>query len=213
MCNSLYPANAPVALELTCRMCHHVFTVDACPHVNVTLDPSLRDNVFSGKAFIWECPECHESFVFFHDLLYVDDERKFVLCYTVSKYVPHFPSAAEMLKAYEPKTGYTTMRLRDYFDVREKILIFENGLDDEVIQITKAMIKWYPYNQNIPGLKEAELKLCAVRKEENDLVFGLFRDGLPTNQTITQKLMKKSGSPEPLPSRFSGRTRPDRPVR
>ena len=109
--------------------------------VNVTLDKSLRDRVFSDDLFKWTCPECGETFTIIYPFLYHDMDHGFMI---------HFsPNDCERIKEQynELLTKYPGLRRSKYrttnalVRLKEKVLIFEAGLDDVAVELAKVFIK------------------------------------------------------------------------
>ena len=64
---------------ITCSKCHHEGVFRMYETVNVTLDKSLRERVFSDDLFKWTCPECGETFTIVYPFLYHDMDNGFMI--------------------------------------------------------------------------------------------------------------------------------------
>jgi hypothetical protein len=118
----------------------------------------LRVKVLNGEQFKFYCIRCgaplHPNFNF----TYEDRERKFVIMYSTSE----CKEIIEFFKIAFPDDRYGTLertgkkyRLVDsQLALREKIIIFEKGLDDRVIELIKWIIK-----QNEQNSLPSECKL------------------------------------------------------
>ena len=124
-----------------CPKCQHEGEFRMYETVNVTLDKSLRDRVFSDDLFKWTCPECGETFTIVYQFLYHDMDHGFMI---------HFsPSDCERINEMEHEllSKYPGMRRSKYrttnalIRLKEKILIFEAGLDDVAVELAKVFIK------------------------------------------------------------------------
>lgn len=127
--------------SFTCPKCQHEGEFRMYESVNVTLDKSLRDRVFSDDLFKWTCPECGETFTIIYPFLYHDMDHGFMI---------HFsPNDCERIKEQynELLTKYPGLRRSKYrttnalVRLKEKVLIFEAGLDDVAVELAKVFIK------------------------------------------------------------------------
>ena len=127
--------------SFTCPKCQHEGEFRMYESVNVTLDKSLRDRVFSDDLFKWTCPECGETFTIIYPFLYHAMDHGFMI---------HFsPNDCERIKEQynELLTKYPGLRRSKYrttnalVRLKEKVLIFEAGLDDVAVELAKVFIK------------------------------------------------------------------------
>ncbi len=70
--------------SITCPKCQHEGEFRMYETVNVTLDKSLRERVFSDDLFKWTCPECGESFTIVYPFLYHDMDNGFMIHFSPS---------------------------------------------------------------------------------------------------------------------------------
>jgi len=127
--------------KINCNKCSIEFEAPLYSSVNATENPELREQILSNTFFIKKCPKCGHTIQILHDLLYHDMDRKFM----VWMKIPEGNSIAFEMFALE---GLTKMlqnyRLRvvtyPYFLV-EKIHVFENDLDDRIVELYKFMLK------------------------------------------------------------------------
>jgi hypothetical protein len=110
--------------------------------VNVSLDPSLREKVLSGELMSFVCPDCGEQNYILYQLLYHDMEKHYMV-YLTSKEVYEsgaLGSGDGGAKLIEFMGSY---RLRVVFTLNElieKILIFDEGLDDRAVELVKSAV-------------------------------------------------------------------------
>ena len=67
------------AQPITCPKCQHDGEFRMYETVNVTLDQSLRDRVFTDDLFKWTCPGCGETFTIVYPFLYQDMDNGFMI--------------------------------------------------------------------------------------------------------------------------------------
>ncbi len=125
--------------KVTCPHCQKQQNIVVYPSVNITLDPSLKDDVLSGAIFTKLCKYCGGSFQIRHPVLYNDMENRFMVYY-----IHDIPDQRIMDKSLEEEYAslkYVKRRIvPDYDTFKEKILILESGLDDMAIEITKLAV-------------------------------------------------------------------------
>jgi hypothetical protein len=108
----------------------------------------MKEEVLSRKAFTFECPDCKERTLYTYDFLYHDMEQKIMIYHVTSNeaLVQAMEGFAQMtnvgvddgiLNGPEVE-GYRKRIVRSLNDLREKIFIFDAGLDDRVVEIFKV---------------------------------------------------------------------------
>ncbi len=163
----------------TCPECHHEGEFTMYESVNVSLDSSLRDKVFSRDLFKWVCPACGKDITILYPFLYHDMRNEFMI---------HFsPNDCEYIneKYHELLTKFPGMRksknrtTNDFNSLIEKILIFEAGLDDVTIELAKVLTKYDEKNKVAP---DCSLLFQSVITSKEDpqkdlLIFKQFLNG------------------------------------
>ena len=127
--------------SITCRTCGHTFPITYWGSVNATLDPHLKDEIFSGELRRQQCPACEQQFEVDADLLYHDIERKLMIAYRTSAggQVPSFRSSfLEKMAAALPL--HQLRIVTSWNQLKEKILIFEAGLNDTAVEVIKLVV-------------------------------------------------------------------------
>lgn len=170
-----------IVIDLHCPHCKEHGKAEVWDSVNVDVNPELRDKVFSGELFLWECPHCGYKMLLPFDTLYHDMKHKFMLFFSFDdkdvedKYAPvKMPNAPEVLS-----DEYTIRWVYGFDNFREKIVLLELGLDDVVIERMKYMQSHIVH----PEIAEKgyHLLLGGVNREDEELseygsIFFIFRD-------------------------------------
>ncbi len=134
--------------KITCPKCSKEHDFQIWSSINVTLEPNMKEEVLSRKAFTFECPDCKERTLYTYDFLYHDMEQKIMIYHVTSNeaLVQAMEGFAQMtnvgvddgiLNGPEVE-GYRKRIVRSLNDLREKIFIFDAGLDDRVVEIFKV---------------------------------------------------------------------------
>ena len=119
-------------IKYTCPYCGREMTITVYQTVNADTDPDLRESCMSGDIFRHSCPHCHTDFMIMNHLVYSDPSHKFVL-YVSQDPVSGIRGYAEPLLA----AGYKLRRCESIQAFTEKIQIFEDGMDDVVVELAK----------------------------------------------------------------------------
>ncbi len=127
--------------NIECPHCHKEGEFELWSTVDGTLNPELREKIFTGELFMYHCPHCGKVTAIPARLTYQDSNNLFALFFDFFKpdnydYKPVGPPSDE---SDEPDNSifrvvYGLNRLR------EKIVILERGLNDVVIERLKYMI-------------------------------------------------------------------------
>jgi len=106
--------------------------------INTSLDPELKEKVKDGSLFVWECPDCGKMNLAKYETLYHDPDSKLMI------WLSDKEAGAEMMAIVnhtEAMGGYTLRRVTDVGGLIEKVLIFDAGLDDKVVELCKYVTK------------------------------------------------------------------------
>ena len=136
-------------VSVTCPACHEAGEFTIYNSINTQLDPELREAVRDGSLFQFTCPHCGERTVVDYPFLYHEMEHHFMINYGPledgakalamlrGKGVADADWAAEMEKTTDP---YVLRAVDDRLAFREKLFIFDAGLDDRIVEIYKCMV-------------------------------------------------------------------------
>jgi hypothetical protein len=109
--------------------------------VNATLHPELKEQLIERELFRFHCPACGETSELVFPLLYHDPQRKRMVWLLIpdEKGQVALDQASVGLSKGALK-GYTLRLVTNTNALIEKILIFDAGLDDRVIELMKTML-------------------------------------------------------------------------
>ena len=130
-------------IMVICPKCksEHPFTI--WPSINTQLDPQMKAAVKDRSAFLFECPSCGEKTYVDYGLLYHQMEDRIWIHYANSE-----ENEREILNATTQNDPLNIMQtlhndryliriVRSQNELLEKIAIFDEGLDDRLIEIIK----------------------------------------------------------------------------
>lgn len=123
--------------EIKCPNCESVWMVKCESVVHAENEKSLKKMILEEAFFTRKCSKCGELITFYYPFLYCDLKRKFLIALIVDKDANWIKELdeLEMYKAFNKRIVHNEKELK------EKILIYEYGLEDESIQIIKKQLK------------------------------------------------------------------------
>src|SRR5574344_1138062 len=125
--------------SICCFICKNKNQVHIYKSVNAQEDIKLRDKILTGELFDFYCPYCEYRARLYYPCLYNDPRQRFMVYF-----IPDIEKGQMADRAVEmeyPDLPKITKRIVPTFnEFKEKILIFEAGLDDMAIELTKAAV-------------------------------------------------------------------------
>mgnify|MGYP005929144439 CR=1 FL=1 len=125
--------------EITCPKCGKKQFFRVWDSINTMEDPGLKEAVRNGEAFSFRCGACGASAVLHYNFIYHEPmEKLFVICNADGA---DCTAMKETLTAKESAfKDYTKRIVRSYNDFKEKLLIFDAGFNDKIVEIMKSGI-------------------------------------------------------------------------
>lgn len=168
-------------ISLTCPKCGREPPFIIWNSINTTLDPDMKEAVKDRSAFRFVCPDCGADTYVDYDLLYHQMEDRIMIHYARLD-----ESAAEiyqMLTKDDPedmvqdmlRNHYLIRIVRSQNQLREKIAIFDAGLDDRIIEIYKIFIL-HTVQEKDPDSKDIEILYYKEPTEGQDFI-QIIADG------------------------------------
>lgn len=127
--------------KVPCRTCGGEIPVNFTEFADVSQNPSYKEKILNGDLFIVKCPECGDETLVEYPIMYMDSDSKLNI-YMVPE---HDRGLLENLNSLElpPEVvdAEAIFRLAGSTEALvEKILIFDNGRDDRIIEFYKLII-------------------------------------------------------------------------
>ena len=138
-----------------CSKCGQQHKVTVYRSINVGENPELKAKVRDGSLFLWECPHCGQVNLAKYETLYHDPAAKVMIWLIPSGEVSESQMQAITMHT-KAMGGYTLRRVNDMGSLMEKVLAFDAGLDDIVLEICKYVTK----------LEMVQKSVSAEQKEE-----------------------------------------------
>ena len=97
----------------------------------------------NGELFKYTCPKCGRWYNIEYETLYHDMSNKFMvqyLCNPTEERIKQFYNETEQMKKLNLVFDIRQRIVRDKHAFIEKIMIFENELDDAIVEVAKTII-------------------------------------------------------------------------
>ncbi|MGI6766792.1 MAG: CpXC domain-containing protein [Lentihominibacter sp.] len=170
---------------ITCPKCGKESEITLWKSINVSLDREMFDTVRNGEAFMFTCPHCGERTRMDYGFLYHQMEDMIMIYYTHEDEVEtayeifcgNNSTSKMMEKMFDKKAGekYLYRIVTSQNRLREKLVIFDEGLDDRIVEMMKLIYLGKIAEDN-PDLKISELLL--YKPGDNEMIFeALFESG------------------------------------
>lgn len=157
--------------EIHCPSCGMMQPITMQTSVTADENPEIRSRIMEENLFDFHCKECGYTSYFYYPCLYHDPNRKFLVYLN--------PSVAEQSLRPQIPENLRPLRKRlvsTVLELKEKILIFENGFNDVAVEIVKLAAE----NMIIKEKGFASPQLYFVSGGQESLQFSVFEEkGMP----------------------------------
>lgn len=173
-----------IKLEISCVHCLQSSQKEIYPIINGLTDIKAKNTIMDEELFLYYCPHCGHYQKILYECVYYDPQLKYVLVMS--------QNSQKLLKKIElDLTGYEIRFVSDLKEMKEKIIIKENDLDDRIIEIMK---------HDIRTTLTSKASYDLVLENNNGLEFVLF---YPDNEVIKSFVFNKEKYQE-YQSQFQG---------
>ena len=166
---------------VTCPNCNKEYPFIIWRSINTALNPEMKSKVKDRSAFLFECPSCGEKNYVDYGTLYHQMEDRIMIHYAntdenakeIEKMInDEDPFGADMIQSFRNE-NYLIRIVRSQNELREKIDIFDAGLDDRIVEIIKLFLV-AKYQEDNSGYQS--VNLYYRREDEKDIV-EIYTDG------------------------------------
>lgn len=181
-----------VVKAVVCPMCGELGKAEIYTSVNPTINPKLRSKVLDGKLFSWTCPSCGYNARLTYPILYNDMKNRFMV-YFIPKIDRFQLCDKELEEKYSNVRNLSKRIVPDFNSFKEKIFIFESGLDDMAVELTKVAIG-QTVSKKLDGVEVTDGYLSMYDRESNTMGFTYFtgEEHAPYVQTARLEIYGKS---------------------
>lgn len=172
---------------IKCPHCHQESEFEFWNSVNIDLNPELKEKIFNGELFIFHCPFCGLKEIIPTGTIYHDMKNKFMLFFS---FCENDNSDYKSVNIEMPKEmmndNYTFRIVYGLNQLKEKIIILEQGLNDIAIERQKYMLSHIVK----PEIAQKGYELYCLKTEAPDEEFEYgtifyFYDDNENNQITT----------------------------
>lgn len=178
--------------DIVCPACGQTQKLELYTSINAEENPELRQDILRESIFDWECRHCGYIAQMAYPMIYHDPSRGFMICLRPSGAV----SKAEPIPAVR---SLVKRSVKNPQELKEKILIFEAGLNDAAVELVKNAIVTV-IRKSIQGnvhayfseATEDELRFAVFVKGHQDPVYqttkmAVYRQSLEVLRTLDYK--------------------------
>lgn len=181
-----------ISKEVTCPKCGHTSWEHLYISINATNDPQFKDELLSGRMLTYCCEKCGYQARLTYPLLYNDMKRRFMV-YLIPQ-IDRFQLEDRALENdYRNLKGINKRITSDFNSLKEKIFVFESGLDDMAVELTKYAISEMVAKKRDVG-RVSEGYLTIYDRENNTIGFTFFvgENSEPFVQSARLEIYRKS---------------------
>ena len=178
-------------LSVRCPKCGAVSDITVWSSITADDSPDLKKDLLSGRINMFRCPDCEAAALMPEPMLYSDSVKKLMISFYPTndpvqkqeRYEQIIKSSKESgeLKALD---GWNLRFLTDHNELLEKLLIFENGLNDKAIEVIKLMILSQEPDKS-------ESRVCRFGKDDGNMLEFMIHDFIE-NMIYTSSVPKDS---------------------
>lgn len=171
--------------EIKCPKCGQLHTVTVWNSISAKEEPDLKQDILQRKVNIFTCGDCGQMALMPSHLFYSDADKKLMIyfapCNTPAEKMELYAQTRETTKAeIKDLYDYNLRFVTTYNELMEKILIFDAGLHDKVVEFLKMMIL-------IQEPEKADNRIAMYGKVENDYIEFMVQDKVE-NQVYTSHI-------------------------
>ncbi|MDX1958424.1 MAG: CpXC domain-containing protein [Leptospiraceae bacterium] len=171
--------NLSEMIEVECPSCRNKESVEYFGIINVQENPSLKDKLYDGQLNQFHCSNCGYDAFLDGSLIYQDLERNMMLQVTNAQNDEDLKNELEYLNGsneilentFSVKMEKISFRIvSDKNSLIEKINIFDNSLDDRIIEMLKVFI----YQEFLKQYNDATVEILFLGIGNEGLDFLVF---------------------------------------
>ena len=175
-----------ITKAIVCPMCGEMSKADVYTSINPSVTKGVRRRALDGELFAWKCPSCGYSARLTYPILYNDMKNRFMV-YFIPK-IDHFQLCDNELEEKYSNLRNISKRIVPTFNsFKEKIFIFESGLDDMSVELTKLAIS-QTVSKKLNGAEIHDGYLSMYDRERNTMGFTYFTGEKHTPYVQTARL-------------------------
>lgn len=177
--------------DVSCPHCGAAVKTRMYPGIGADESPELREHVLDETLFDWKCPACGYEAELVYPCLYHDKEHNFMV-YVVPNGNECEIASVDVSKEFPRLSGMRKRVVISLAGLKEKILIFEAGLDDTAVELTKLALTDVAAQKH--GAVVDSCYFCSADEEAERITFSFFLHGesKPVVQGTRMDVYRKS---------------------
>ncbi len=188
--------------QIKCPGCGNMSEMTVWQSITVSDSPDLKEDLLRGNINIFRCSSCNSVALIPTPFLYNDEENKLMIsfspCQTAEEKLQQFESVKKSSKESGELEGLSEYNLRfvtEYNSLLEKILIFDSGLHDKVIEVIKLLVLMQEPDK-------MDQRVCIFGKVDDEIEFivqdrkdgGVYTSRVPMHTyELVRDQLKSSG--------------------
>jgi predicted RNA-binding Zn-ribbon protein involved in translation (DUF1610 family) len=175
--------------DVSCPHCGAVVKTAMSEGINAGENPDLRVSVLDETLFDWKCPKCGYEAQLIYPCLYHDKSENFMI-YVVPNGCDCSLRSVEAVKAFPQLEGVTKRVVTSLTELKEKILIFEAGLNDYAVELVKLALAGVASKKY--GTTVDKGYFCFADDDRISFSFFLENETEPVQQSTRMDVYRKS---------------------
>lgn len=177
--------------DVSCPHCGAAVKTQMWPGISAEENPELRARVLDETLFDWKCPACSYEAQLVYPCLYHDKNRKFMI-YVVPNGNDCALRSVDVSEAFPQFAGMSKRVVASLAELKEKIMIFEAGLNDFAVELAKLALI------DVAGKKHGKIVesgyFCSLDESAGQIEFSFFLQGErePVRQATRMDVYNKS---------------------
>ena len=173
--------------NVRCPKFDQVTEVTVWNSITVSDSADLKQDLLRGKVNMFSCPSCGHTALMPSPMLYHDEKKRLMISFSPcddpvlkAQLFDNIQKTSKESGELSKLEGYNLRFITDYNELLEKILIFDNGMNDKTVEVIKLMI----LSQDIDKSGD---RVCRFGKREADEIEFMIYD-MKENQTYTSRV-------------------------
>ena len=165
-------------LDVECPKCHQKFVVEGGGFVSIDEQPEMLKHLLDASFFARRCPHCQEPVLCQFYLLVCRSSKKYCIMLNWDQEdSQRYCSQTRSLLSDDLKKNARQRIVSTYPDFREKLVVLEAGLDDNIIEVMKISFLQHEKNEKIRQMRFDKI-------ENGHFVFHVYFKGESEPKTL-----------------------------
>jgi hypothetical protein len=175
-------------VTIACPFCKHEQEDTLYPVIDLVAKPTLKLGILTGSLFSVTCKSCQRQFEVMHEVLTIDADARYAVFLVPECTLQEIDSSEATLSDF---SLYQLRLVSSSNELKEKVLLFDGGLDDRTIELCKLYLLMQMQD------KEVTLLFSEHQVSEGKLAFSIFdsqgviKESIECEDALYSQLYKK----------------------